>query len=77
MDDQTLVEKLEKDGRLSRVDLLRWQEAAKLMAVFDAIGRDGVNAVIKIDGYYCSGHRPLLGCKITYVRTLKRTFMGT
>lgn len=50
MADQTLIDTLRAGGHLNADHLSRWQDAAGLMAVLDAIGREGVSAVVKIDG---------------------------
>jgi len=50
-----LMEKIKRDGRFERERVDRWVAMADLLAVFDAIGRDGVNAVVKMDGSRESG----------------------
>ena len=55
MDKDTLVNDLEKAGHLSSESLSRWKEASTLLAVFDAIGRDGANAMVKVDGSRSDG----------------------
>ncbi|MES2935333.1 MAG: hypothetical protein V4805_17810 [Pseudomonadota bacterium] len=55
MNDKKLIESLRTDGRVSDEHVTRWAEAAGLMAAIDAIGRDGVNAIVKIDGARTDG----------------------
>ena len=50
MNDQELVEGLVIGGRVREQQVTLWRDVAGLMAAFDAIGRDGVSAVVKIDG---------------------------
>jgi len=49
MEGQGLITAL-KSGRIAEEHVSRWTEIAPLMAVLDAIGRDGTSAVVKIDG---------------------------
>jgi hypothetical protein len=50
MSDQALVEEFLLSGRVTEREVVKWGNVAGLMAVFDAIGREGVSAVVKIDG---------------------------
>jgi hypothetical protein len=50
MDDDSLLEELKKGARLSATRVDEWRELSGLLAVLDAIGRDGANALLKIDG---------------------------
>jgi hypothetical protein len=50
MHDQELVDGLVTSGRVREQQVTLWRDVAGLMAAFDAIGRDGVSAVVKIDG---------------------------
>lgn len=50
MNSELLVDALRASGRVSEEQFSRWIDAAKLMAVLDAIGREGMNVVVKIDG---------------------------
>jgi hypothetical protein len=50
MNDQALVGALQASGCVTEENVARWRDAAALMATLDAIGRDGVTAVVKIDG---------------------------
>ncbi|MFT3848692.1 MAG: hypothetical protein QM739_08415 [Propionivibrio sp.] len=50
MNTELLVNTLQTSGRVSGEQVSRWTDAAGLMAALDAIGRDGANAVVKIDG---------------------------
>ncbi|WP_143696744.1 hypothetical protein [Variovorax sp. YR752] len=50
MNDQELVGALQASGCVTEENVARWREAAALMATLDAIGRDGMTAVVKIDG---------------------------
>ncbi|WP_133822029.1 hypothetical protein [Tahibacter aquaticus] len=50
MHDQELVDELVASGHVGEQQVMLWRDVAGLMAVFDAIGRDGVSAVVKIDG---------------------------
>ncbi|MFT3719389.1 hypothetical protein [Pseudorhodoferax sp.] len=50
MNDQKLVDEFVASGRVVDRQLTLWRDVAGLMAVFDAIGRDGVSAMVKIDG---------------------------
>jgi hypothetical protein len=45
-----LMEKLRRDGRFNQESCTHWAGMADLLSVFDAIGRDGTNAIVKIDG---------------------------
>jgi hypothetical protein len=48
-DDDLLLELLE-NGQVAEDVLDRWHDALPLLAIFDAIGRDGASALIKVDG---------------------------
>lgn len=50
MDDESLVEELERNGRVTAQQVALWRDSAALLSVLDAIGRDGANALIKVDG---------------------------
>jgi hypothetical protein len=50
MDDQTLVKALQVSGYVTDEQVSRWKDAAFLMAAFEAIGRHGTTAVVKVDG---------------------------
>lgn len=50
MHNQELVDELMSKGHVGEQQVALWRDVAGLMAVFDAIGRDGVSAVMKIDG---------------------------
>lgn len=50
MNNEQLVDKLLASARISDAQVTLWRESAGLLAVLDAIGRDGVNAMVKIDG---------------------------
>jgi hypothetical protein len=56
MNNDQLVDVLQTSGRMSNSHVAFWHNTAGLMAAFDAIGRDGVNAVIKIDGARTDGN---------------------
>jgi hypothetical protein len=45
-----LVESLRSRGHVSGEQLAAWRDVSGLLAALDAIGRDGANAVLKIDG---------------------------
>lgn len=55
MNDELLINALRASGRVSGKHLELWKEVAGLMAVLDAIGRDGASAVVKIDGARLDG----------------------
>lgn len=55
MHDRELVDELMSTGHVSEQQVSLWRDVADLMAVFDAIGRDGVSAVVKIDGSRIDG----------------------
>jgi hypothetical protein len=48
--DETLINELRTSGRISERQETLWRDVAPLMAAFDAIGREGVSALVKIDG---------------------------
>jgi hypothetical protein len=50
MRNQELIDELMTSGRIRDQQVMLWRDVAGLMAVLDAIGRDGVSAVVKIDG---------------------------
>ena len=50
MSDKELIGEMVASGRVHEQQLALWSEVAGLLALFDAIGRDGVSAVVKIDG---------------------------
>ena len=50
MSDQKLVDEFVTSGRVAEQEVMLWRDVAGLMAVFDAIGREGVSAMVKIDG---------------------------
>ena len=50
MTEQTPIERFKQSGHITNESVARWREAAELMAVLDAAGRDGANVVVKIDG---------------------------
>ncbi len=55
MNNEQLVETLLARAHISDAQVALWRESAGLLAVFDAIGRDGMNAVVKIDGARTDG----------------------
>lgn len=55
MDDRALINKLQDSGNIAAMDVALWRDSAGLLAAFDAIGRHGVNALIKIDGARLEG----------------------
>ncbi len=50
MQDQELIDELVASGHLREQQVALWRDVAGLMAVFDAIGREGVSALVKVDG---------------------------
>lgn len=50
MDKKLLVEELLQDGHVSAAQVVQWRDSSGLLAVFDAIGRDGASAIVKVDG---------------------------
>jgi hypothetical protein len=50
VDEKALIEELQKTGHLTLEQVSRWRDSSGLLAVFDAIGRDGANAMVKVDG---------------------------
>lgn len=50
MDDKSLLSELQKSGRVGTAEVASWSDSAELLPAFDAIGRDGATALIKIDG---------------------------
>lgn len=50
MNDENLIDDLQSGGHVTEQQVSRWRDAAVLMAVLEAIGRDGASVVVKIDG---------------------------
>jgi hypothetical protein len=50
MHDKELIDGLLASGRIREQEITRWRDLAGLLAIFEAIGRDGVIAIIKVDG---------------------------
>ena len=50
MKDDSLLEEWQKRGLVTASHTSLWREAVELLGIFDAIGRAGANALIKIDG---------------------------
>ena len=50
-----MIDELKKTGRLTAEHVARWRDASDLLAVFDVIGRDGANALVKVDGGRSNG----------------------
>jgi hypothetical protein len=50
MDDRALLEKLRQNGCAPATWVEAWRGCAELLAALDAIGREGGNALVKIDG---------------------------
>jgi len=49
MDEQASIEKLKQAGHATIEATTRWREAAEMLAILDAAGRNGANVVVKID----------------------------
>lgn len=54
MNDDQLIEVLRTSGKVTDEQIFRWRDAAQLMAALDAIGRDGVNALVNRNLVNCS-----------------------
>lgn len=50
MNNDNLLDDLKTRGFLQATSVARWHDASELLAVVDAIGREGSSAVIKVDG---------------------------
>ena len=50
MTKSTLLEQLKSAGRFTAAQAALWHDSAELLAVADAIGREGSSVVVKIDG---------------------------
>jgi hypothetical protein len=50
MDDRSLLEHLRESGCIAATWVEVWRECAELLAALDAIGRQGGNALVKVDG---------------------------
>lgn len=50
MNNDVLVQELLSSGRIAQEKIAHWSNAAALMAAFEAMGRDGATAVLKVDG---------------------------
>lgn len=50
MNDQALVSAFLASGHVTEGQISKWREGAALMAILEAIGREGTTAVVKFDG---------------------------
>jgi hypothetical protein len=50
MKETSVVDDLRKSGRITDEAVARWGRVSGLLAALDAVGRDGANAMVKIDG---------------------------
>lgn len=55
MKNEQLIDALLASARISNAEVALWRETAVLLAVLDSIGRDSMNAVVKIDGARMDG----------------------
>lgn len=50
-----LVEALKRKGVVTREQVARWESVSGLLAVLDAMGKDGATALVKVDGARAAG----------------------
>lgn len=50
MNEDELLEALRRTGLATHVAMSTWADSAQLLSALDAIGRNGANALVKIDG---------------------------
>jgi hypothetical protein len=50
VDDESMLKELQERGYVSENGVSRWRELGSLLAVLDAIGKDGASALLKVDG---------------------------
>lgn len=55
MNNEQMIDALLASARISDEQVELWRKSAGLLAVLDAIGRDGMSAVVKIDGARTDG----------------------